>query len=1409
MPLYHVCGVFVFSSICLFAFTPCDGGNILVFPLDGSHWINMKILLEELHARGHNITVIRASNSWYITEKSPLYTPISVEMTVSYEEFFGSYLQEHLRVQREGASLLTFLKLTKDFLSMLAEGHLFWCEALAQMFDDEKMVKSLKDSKYDLVLTDPAIGPGVLLAKYLKLPLVLNVRWIPGGEGHFAIAPTPLSYIPVPGSGLTDKMNFMQRVKNMFFYSIILFQQKFLLGPSYDTICAKYIEGGCEIISLLQEADIWLFRSDFVFDFPRPTMPNIVYIGGFQCKPAQPLPADLEEFVQGAGKHGVIIMTLGTTVNALPKEVTDEIASVFARMPQKVIWRHKGDRPSTLGNNTLIVDWMPQKDLLGHPQIKVFVAHGGTNGVQEAIYHGVPVLGIPLFFDQYDNLLRLQERGAGKILQFADVSGCTFEQGLKEVLHQDSYRQNMQRLSRLHRDQPIPPMDQAIFWVQREGASALTFFKMTKDFLSMLSYAHSISNEAHAQMFDNEKMVKSLKDSKYDLVLTDPAIGPGALLAKYLKLPLVLNVRWIPGGEGHFAIAPTPLSYIPVPGSGLTDKMNFMQRVKNMFFYSIILFQQKFLLGPSYDAICAKYIEGGCEIISLLQEADIWLFRSDFVFDFPRPTMPNIVYIGGFQCKPAQPLPADLEEFVQGAGEHGVIIMTLGSLVNALPKEVTDEIASVFARMPQKVIWRHKGDRPSTLGNNTLIVDWMPQKDLLGHPQIKVFVAHGGTNGVQEAIYHGVPVLGIPLFFDQYDNLLRLQERGAGKILQFADVSGCTFEQGLKEVLHQDSYRQNMQKLSRLHRDQPIPPMDQAIFWVQREGASALTFLKMTKDFLSMLSEAHSVWNEALAQMFDNEKMVKSLKDSKYDLVLTDPAIAQGVLLAKYLKLPLVLNVRWIPGGEGHFAIAPTPLSYIPVPGSGLTDKMNFMQRVKNMFFYSIILFQQKFLLGPSYDAICAKYIEGGCEIISLLQEADIWLFRSNFVFDFPRPTMPNIVYIGGFQCKPAQPLPADLEEFVQGAGEHGVIIMTLGTLVNALPKEVTDEIASVFARMPQKVIWRHKGDRPSTLGNNTLIVDWMPQKDLLGHPQIKVFVAHGGTNGVQEAIYHGVPVLGIPLFFDQYDNLLRLQERGAGKILQFADVNGRTFEQGLKEVLHQDSYRQNMQRLSRLHRDQPILPMDQAIFWVEYVMRHKGAPHLRSEAYKMPWYSYYCFYAAAGEERPKPNNTDGVQLSNQQRDEHLVDEVDDAIGGHDVLLQHHLDTVDSQAVAITADLYGGEVIRDIQDVLDGVSYSADDPIDHMHHSVCGHLVTVDDPGTMVPLYQFLHVLKYFFLDPWTCCRAHTLGLREEGWGEDKESEKAVRKGVGVRGGERAARENSSMQKSEHSDRPSSPGDGF
>ncbi|KAI9515607.1 hypothetical protein NQZ68_023257 [Dissostichus eleginoides] len=187
---------------------------------------------------------------------------------------------------------------------------------------------------------------------------------------------------------------------------------------------------------------------------------------------------------------------------------------------------------------------------------------------------------------------------------------------------------------------------------------------------------------------------------------------------------------------------------------------------------------------------------------------------------------------------------------------------------------------------------------------------------------------------------------------------------------------------------------------------------------------------------------------------------------------------------------------------------------------------------------------------------------------LSLIQGADLWLMRVDFTFEFPRPTMPNVVYIGGFQGKPSKPLSSDLEEFVQSSGEHGVIVMTLGTLLSDLGPDISEIIASAFANLPQKVVWRHLGKRPKSLGNNTMLVEWLPQNDLLGHPKTKVFVTHGGTNGIYEAIYHRVPVLGIPLIFDQYDNMVRLKSREVAEILEVTTLEVESMTSALKNIL-------------------------------------------------------------------------------------------------------------------------------------------------------------------------------------------------------------------------------------------------
>ncbi|KAM9352649.1 UDP-glucuronosyltransferase 2C1-like [Symphorus nematophorus] len=465
------------SSLLTFALlfiqlSSASGGKILVFPLDGSHWVNMKVLIEELHARGHEVTVVRASDSWYISEKSPLYTSVTLNSPNGFEQNFETFLSRQLAIRLQGkhtsfwSRFWTRIEREQVVVTQFSQFHKGMSEMVTQMFEDDNLMQAFHEAKYDMVLTDPGIGGGAMLARRLQVPLVFNVRWTIQGEAHFLIAPSPLSYIPFTATELTDKMTFLQRVRNVFSYIMGMYTMSYITEPHYKPLVKKYFGPEVDYSTFFLDADIWLMRNDFVFEFPRPTMPNVIYMGGFQCKPPKPLPADLEEFVQSSGDHGVIMMTLGTLVGTLPKDIAEEIAAAFAQLPQKVVWRYMGEKPANLGSNTLMVNWLPQNDLLGHPKTRVFVTHGGTNGVQEAIYHGVPVVGLPLFFDQPDNLSRIRAKGGAVIVDIAMLDRHIFADALTAALYNSSYRENMQTLSRLHRDQPMKPLEQAVFWIE-------------------------------------------------------------------------------------------------------------------------------------------------------------------------------------------------------------------------------------------------------------------------------------------------------------------------------------------------------------------------------------------------------------------------------------------------------------------------------------------------------------------------------------------------------------------------------------------------------------------------------------------------------------------------------------------------------------------------------------------------------------------------------------------------------------------------------------------------------------------------------------------------------------------------------------------------------------------------------
>ncbi|KAM4747515.1 UDP-glucuronosyltransferase 2A2-like [Rhinophrynus dorsalis] len=464
------------ALVCLMFLLSAQAGKILVVPVEGSHWINIKILMMELVQRGHELTVIRPSNSLYIDETSEdfhvLDIPMSEEQALSREEF-EKYALEWIFSNAFSKDSSSF-SIAWDFIQTLQTVTQMATPAVTAVFENEKVMEQLRNTGFDLVLADPYNIAGVMLAHYFKLPLVFFGRWMPSEDIHFAIAPSPLSYVPVINSRVTDRMLFSERMKNVLLYSLYFATSHLFVYPVFDKLCQKYLDTDIGLFEMYKRADIYLMKVDFVFEFPRPMMPNAVYIGGFQCRPPKPLPQEIQEFMDSA-EQGVVIFSLGTVVKTLPPKIANEFATGLARLPERVIWRYTGERLDTLGNNTMTVDWLPQNDLLSHPNTKAFLAHGGENGVYEAIYHGVPIIGVPLFGDQYENILRLKTRGAAILFEnLMDVTAEDIFQAVRSVIDDPSYSKAMKSLSQLHKDTPIPPREAAVFWtefVMRHGGA--------------------------------------------------------------------------------------------------------------------------------------------------------------------------------------------------------------------------------------------------------------------------------------------------------------------------------------------------------------------------------------------------------------------------------------------------------------------------------------------------------------------------------------------------------------------------------------------------------------------------------------------------------------------------------------------------------------------------------------------------------------------------------------------------------------------------------------------------------------------------------------------------------------------------------------------------------------------------
>ncbi|XP_039959804.1 UDP-glycosyltransferase UGT5-like isoform X3 [Bactrocera tryoni] len=362
-------------------------------------------------------------------------------------------------------------------------------------------------------------------------------------------------------------------------------------------------------------------------------------------------------------------------------------------------------------------------------------------------------------------------------------------------------------------------------------------------------------------------------------------------------------------------------------------------------------------------------------------------------------------------------------------------------------------------------------------------------------------------------------------------------------------------------------------------------------------------------------------------QSFANPRLRQFLAthgEGSFDLLLLGYFMNDFHLgLGAHFKVPVVVSFMVQPIFAVHNLVKnPIESAYVPTLFSERKQPLSFWGRVENFIvalfetYYMTLLVEWESQKYYHYNFPSDRYppLDEVRKNVSLI-------FTNHHFSQGPiRPNVPNLIEIGGIQIKEKpDPLPTDIAKVLDESKE-GVIYFSLGSNIKGshLNEEKIKIMFNVISKLPYKVLWKWSPTELPGESKNIIFRDWLPQDDVLAHPNVKLFITHGGMGSVVESQYHGVPMVGIPLFGDQPSNMVNVERSGYGLAVDYLTLTEESLNNAIQDVLNNPKYKEAVQTFSRLYRDRPMTPRETVVYWVDYVLRHKGAKHMQSPAVHM-----------------------------------------------------------------------------------------------------------------------------------------------------------------------------------------------
>nr|XP_034836236.1 UDP-glucuronosyltransferase 2B2-like [Maniola hyperantus] len=325
----------------------------------------------------------------------------------------------------------------------------------------------------------------------------------------------------------------------------------------------------------------------------------------------------------------------------------------------------------------------------------------------------------------------------------------------------------------------------------------------------------------------------------------------------------------------------------------------------------------------------------------------------------------------------------------------------------------------------------------------------------------------------------------------------------------------------------------------------------------------------------------------------------------------------------------------WFSSVEPHFGMLqlvdelPNP-AYTASLTSDYVPPLTFKQRVTELYYQITERLMKIFWISglehSLYNDLFVPVIRDRHNSVppfeTLRYNASLILSNSHLSMSTAAKLPPNVICIGGYHIKPnVKPLSKDLQQLMDNA-KHGVIYFSMGSTLRSknFPDGVKKELLKMFGKLKQTVIWKFEEQLPNS-PSNVHIVQWAPQQSILAHKHCVLFITHGGLLSTTETVHFGVPIIGIPVFGDQFVNVARAVKKGFALRVDLSYMIALDLEIAIGEILDNPKYTTRIEELSQIYHDRPVPPAKELVHWVEHVVKTRGAIHLRSPALMVPWY--------------------------------------------------------------------------------------------------------------------------------------------------------------------------------------------